>query len=221
MNPSDPIVDRIAAIRQELPATVRLIAVSKYTTAEAMAVAYQAGIRDFGESRVQDVPAKQAALAGLPGITWHLIGHLQSNKARRAVELFDWIHSIDSLKLLQQVDRLAIELDKTPSICLQVKMQSDPNKYGWNVSELTEEWSAIRQFQQVKIQGLMTIAPLGLTREQLTDLFAKVVALKHRISHEFHVDLPELSMGMSQDYPLAVAVGATMIRIGSKIFTDP
>jgi PLP dependent protein len=220
MNPSDPIVDRIAAIRQELPTTVRLIAVSKYTTATAMASAYQAGVRDFGESRVQDIPAKQAALAGLPGITWHLIGHLQSNKARKAVELFDWIHSIDSLKLLQQVDRLAIELGKTPSVCLQVKMQPDPHKYGWNVSDLAEEWSAIRLCQQVKIQGLMTIAPLGLTGEQLTDLFTKVVALKHTISHKFNVELPELSMGMSQDYPLAVAAGATMVRIGSKIFAD-
>jgi PLP dependent protein len=220
MNPSDPIVDRISAIRQKLPATVRLIAVSKYTTVEAMKVAYQAGIRDFGESRVQDVPAKQAALADLPGITWHLIGHLQSNKARKAVEIFDWIHSIDSLKLLQQVDRLALELGKTPAVCLQVKIRPDPDKYGWDAADLLTEWSAIRQCQQVNLQGLMTIAPLGLTGEQLTDLFTKVVALKHAISREFGVELPELSMGMSQDYPLAVATGATMVRIGSKIFAN-
>jgi PLP dependent protein len=218
MNPSDPIVDRISAIRQELPTTVRLIAVSKYTTAEAMAVAYQAGIRDFGESRVQDIPAKQAALADLPGITWHLIGHLQSNKARKAVELFDWIHSIDSLKLLQQVDRLAIELGKTPSVCLQVKMQPDPDKYGWNVSDLAEEWSAIRLCQQVNLQGLMTIAPLGLNCEELTDLFTKVVQLRQELCLQGAENLLELSMGMSDDYPLAVAAGATMVRIGSGIF---
>jgi PLP dependent protein len=218
MNLSNSIVDRIAALRQQLPTTVRLIAVSKYTTPEAMAIAYQAGVRDFGESRVQDVPPKQAALAHLPGITWHLIGHLQSNKARKAVEIFDWIHSIDSLRLLQQVDRLALELGKQPNVCLQVKMQPDPHKHGWEVADLWQDWAAIAQCQQVQVRGLMTIAPLGLTPEQLTNLFTQVVNLRQQISKEFTVNLPELSMGMSEDYAFAVSAGTTMVRIGSKIF---
>jgi PLP dependent protein len=218
MSASNPIASNIAAIRQQLPAQVRLIAVSKYTSIEQMRWAYEAGIRDFGESRVPEVAAKQEALADLPGICWHLIGHLQTNKARKAVQLFDWIHSVDSLRLLAQIDRVAGELGKRPAICLQVKILPDPDKYGWSVAEMHTDWPQIQNFTQVDLRGLMAIAPLGLTSSQLTDMFRAVARLRQQLSQQFQQELPELSMGMSDDYLLAVAAGSTMIRIGSKIF---
>jgi PLP dependent protein len=218
MSASNPIASNIAAIRQQLPAQVRLIAVSKYTSIEQMRWAYAAGIRDFGESRVPEVAAKQEALADLPGICWHLIGHLQTNKARKAVQLFDWIHSVDSLRLLAQIDHVAGELGKRPALCLQVKVLPDPDKYGWSVAEMHTDWPQIQNFTQVDLRGLMAIAPLGLTSSQLTDMFRAVAHLRQQLSQQFQQELPELSMGMSDDYSLAVAEGSTMIRIGSKIF---
>ncbi len=215
---SNPIAANIVAIRQQLPATVRLIAVSKYTTPEQMRWAYAAGIRDFGESRVLEVVEKQAALADLPGIAWHLIGHLQTNKVRKAVQLFDWIHSVDSLRLLEQIDRQALDLGKHPSICLQVKLLPDPDKFGWSADEVITDFPQIQNFTNVDLRGLMAIAPLGLNSSQLSGLFGAVTRLRQQICQQFDRELPELSMGMSEDYELAVAEGSTMIRIGSKIF---
>src|SRR4028118_2258788 len=114
------IAERIANIRQQLPAGVRLIAVTKQVPVDAMREAYAAGIRDFGESRIQEAELKQSQLQDLPDITWHLIGHLQSNKARKALEQFHWIHSCDSLNLAQRLNRLAAELSLRPKVCLQV-----------------------------------------------------------------------------------------------------
>jgi PLP dependent protein len=216
---SNPIAANIAAIRQQLPAQVRLVAVSKYTTVQKMRWAYEAGIRDFGESRVQEVADKQADLADLPGIVWHLIGHLQTNKVRKAVQLFDWIHSVDSLRLLEQIDRQSLDLGKHPSICLQVKLLPDPDKFGWSAAGLITDFPQIQNFTQVDLRGLMAIAPLGLTQRQLTVMFGQVAQLRQKLAEQFNKPLPELSMGMSEDYFLAVEQGATMVRIGSKIFS--
>jgi PLP dependent protein len=216
---SNPIAANIVAIRQQLPAHVRLIAVSKYTTPEKMRWAYEAGIRDFGESRVLEVAEKQSALADLPGITWHLIGHLQTNKVRKAVQLFDWIHSVDSLRLLEQIDRQALELGKRPSICLQVKVLPDPDKFGWSTEEVITDFPQIQNFTHVDLRGLMAIAPLGLNSSQLSGLFGAVARLRQQLCQQFSQELPELSMGMSEDYELAVSAGATVVRIGSIIFS--
>jgi PLP dependent protein len=214
------VTQRIAEITQELPNTVRLIAVTKGVSVELMRSAYQVGVRDFGESRVPEAIDKQAALADLPDICWHMIGHLQTNKARKALQIFDWIHAVDSLKLLQQLERIAKELQVRPAICLQVKIWPDPQKYGWSVEELLVDLMAIDQCQQLQIQGLMAIAPLGLTPEESKDFFTELRKLRDRISQSDwqHVALKELSMGMSNDYPSAVESGATIIRVGSKIF---
>jgi PLP dependent protein len=214
------VTQRIAEIRQELPTTVRLIAVTKGVPVAMMRSAYEAGVRDFGESRVLEAIDKQAALADLPDICWHMIGHLQTNKARKTLQIFDWIHSVDSLKLLQNLERIAKELDVRPSICLQVKIWPDPQKYGWSVTELLADLQAIDLCQQLYIQGLMAIAPMGLTSDESKAFFLELTQLRDQISHHNwqHIDLPELSMGMSNDYQLAVASGATMIRVGSKIF---
>ncbi len=214
------VIQRIAEIRQELPTTVRLIAVTKGVSVDLMRLAYTAGIRDFGESRVPEAINKQTALADLPDICWHLIGHLQTNKARKALQIFDWIQAVDSLKLLQHLERIAGELELRPAICLQVKIWPDPQKYGWAVSELLADLEMIDRCQHLKIQGLMAIAPLGLQAEESRHFFLALQQLRDDISHLDwqHIALKELSMGMSNDYPSAVASGSTMVRIGSKIF---
>ncbi len=216
------IAANIETIRQNLPASVKLVAVSKQASVAQMREAYAVGIRDFGESRIQDTQTKQQELTDLPDLCWHLIGHLQGNKVRKALELFDWIHSVDSLRLLQQIDRVATELDISPNICLQVKILPDPDKYGWTIPELFTDLPAINQCQQLNIVGLMAIPPLGLTSIQTTQLFEQARDLCHQINQQpaSSLQLSELSMGMSGDYLPAIAAGATMIRPGSIIFRD-
>jgi PLP dependent protein len=212
------IAHNIETIRRDLPDSVRLMAVSKQVSVDLMREAYAVGIRDFGESRIQEAEAKQRSLADLPDLCWHLIGHLQGNKVRKAVQIFNWIHSIDSIKLLMQVDRVANELAITPNICLQVKVLPDPDKYGWTIPELLTDLAAISSCQHLNISGLMAIPPLGLTTAQTQQFFERVRDLRQEIAGQ--LQLSELSMGMSGDYPQAIAAGATIIRLGSIIFGD-
>jgi PLP dependent protein len=216
------IAQNIETIRRDLPDSVRLMAVSKQVSTALIREAYATGIRDFGESRIQEAQIKQQELADLPDICWHLIGHLQGNKVRKAVEIFDWIHSVDSLKLLQQIDRVCTELHKTPNICLQVKILPDPDKYGWTTAQLLADLPQIADCKQLKVCGLMAIPPLGLTSDQTQHLFLQAQDLLKTIDQHPELDLQmsELSMGMSGDYKLAVSAGSTMIRLGSILFGD-
>lgn len=221
MNESNSIAQRLAAIRQEISPAVKLVAVSKGATTEQMRAAHAAGQRDFGESRIQATIEKQAALADLPDICWHMIGQLQSNKVRKAVQMFEVIHSVDSLKLCQQIDRVAGELDKSPQVFLQVKMLPDPQKSGWSEADLLMDLPEINKCEFLQISGLMSIAPLGLNTQELLNLFASVTSLQNKINQYNYpsINLQCLSMGMSQDYRLATEAGSTIIRVGSKIFT--
>lgn len=216
---SDKVRDRIAEITKDLPPSVKLVAVSKYASVSAIRVAYAAGIKDFGESRVQDAMQKQQELQGLKDLSWHFIGQIQSNKAKLVVQRFDWIHSLDRLGLAQQLNRLVAELGKSPKICLQVKMAADPNKAGWAEHELLADLGAIQQCQNLNIVGLMTILPVGLNETQAFDLFMKTANLAMRMRSQGWSNLQHLSMGMSGDYDIAVKAGATLIRVGTKIFT--
>lgn len=216
------ITERIANIRQQLPPGVRLIAVTKQVSVDAMREAYAAGVRDFGESKVQEAEAKLAQLGDLPDLNWHLIGHLQSNKAKKAVEHFQWIHACDSLNLAQRLNRLAVELSLRPKICLQVKVAPDPNKYGWTVPELLADLSELDQCDALNIQGLMTILPLGLSEQESLEVFERTRELAEKIRQQnwSNLQMQELSMGMSDDYLLAVQAGATMVRLGRIIFGE-
>ena len=158
----ESIAERITNIRSNLPESVRLIAVTKQVSVDTIRTAYAAGIRDFGENRVQEAEAKQAQLQDLPNITWHLIGHLQTNKAVKALKQFQWIHSVDSLKLARPLNALSEEFSCSPNICLQVKILPDPHKYGWSMAELMSDLAELNQCQNLKIKGLMTIPPLSL-----------------------------------------------------------
>jgi pyridoxal phosphate enzyme (YggS family) len=214
------ISERIDTIRASLPASVRLIAVSKQVPTELMREAYRAGIRDFGENRIQEATSKQAELQDLPDITWHFIGHLQSNKAKKALELFDWIHSVDNLNLAQRLDTLAQQMEVSPLVCLQVKILPDPNKSGWMIPELLADLAELNQCKNLQIQGLMTIPPLSLDSEQISQVFRRTQQLAVEISSQnwSHIKMQHLSMGMSGDYQLAVSAGATMVRLGTVLF---
>jgi pyridoxal phosphate enzyme (YggS family) len=216
------IAGRVFQIRQTLPPSVRLIAVSKQVSIAAMREAYAAGIRDFGESRVQEAEEKRRQLQDLPDITWHLIGHLQSNKVQRALEVFHWIHSVDSLKLAERLNRFAEGYEQKPRVCLQVKLLPDPNKTGWSVGGLLADLSQLDQLEHLAICGLMTILPLGLSAAEGLEVFLQTRNLADSICQKDwqRIQLHELSMGMSNDYAIAVQAGATMVRLGRILFGD-
>ncbi len=219
---SSSIHERIANVRANLPTSVRLIAVTKQVSTDVMRAAYAAGIRDFGENRIQEAIAKQAELQNLTDITWHFIGHLQSNKAKKALENFTWIHSVDNLKLAQRLNELAQQLGVSPYVCLQVKILPDPNKSGWNVPQLLADLPALNQCKNLQIQGLMTIPPFGLSDSECLDVFHRTRELAKEIHEQNwpHIQMQHLSMGMSGDYELAVQAGATMIRLGTILFGE-
>ncbi len=221
-SPTSSIGDRITQIRQTLPDSVRLIAVTKQVSVEAIRAAYAAGVRDFGENRVQEAEAKQAELQDLTDITWHLIGHLQTNKAAKAITQFQWIHSIDSLKLAQKLDQLAADLPQPPRLCLQVKILPDPDKFGWSIPELLNDLPQLDQCPHLNIVGLMAIPPLGLDEAQTRSLFDQTRDLAAQIRQQpwQRIQMQELSMGMSGDYPIAIAAGSTAIRLGRTLFGD-
>ncbi|HEY9645371.1 MAG TPA: YggS family pyridoxal phosphate-dependent enzyme [Chroococcidiopsis sp.] len=219
---SDAIADRLSVIRQNIPDSVRLIAVSKQMPVEAIRAAYAAGLRDFGESRIQEAEAKQDALRDLTDITWHLIGHLQSNKAAKAIELFQWIHSVDDLKLAQRLNQLASDRTAKPSVCLQVKIVPDPNKFGWTVPDLLNDLPALAQCTHLNVVGLMVIPPYGLPADETLSIFNQARQLAEKIRQQSwpNLTMDQLSMGMSDDYPLAIQAGSTLVRLGRILFGE-
>lgn len=221
----EAIAQHINTLRSTIPPQVRLIAVSKQMPASAIRAAYEAGIRDFGESRIQEALGKQDELQDLQDITWHLIGHLQSNKAAKALERFDWIHSLDSLKLAQRLNTLAAErsFDRSlPKFCVQIKFRPDPNKYGWEPDPFLADLPTLATLSHLEIAGLMTIPPLGLTDSETQAVFEEANQFAQKIQQQDYPNLrmTELSMGMSGDYALAIAAGATMVRLGRILFGE-
>jgi len=196
----------------QLPSHTRLLAVSKGHPASSIRALAQAGQRSFGESRLQEATAKQQELADGVDLDWHFIGRLQANKVRPVLKQFSTIHSVDSLALAERISRIAGEEGLLPSIFLQVKLRPDPNKGGLSVEELEREWPRLEQLPNLRIVGLMTMAPLGVEGADRQALFAECSALAQRLG------LAELSMGMSGDWPEAAAAGSTWVRVGSALF---
>lgn len=215
------ISHQIASIMLEISPSVRLVAITKQVGIEPMREAYAAGIRDFGENRLQEALTKQEQL-DLADLSWHFIGHIQKNKAKKIVEHFDWIHSVDSLALATRLDRLAGELNLRPKALLQVKILPDPDKYGWTVAELWQDLRQLNQCQHLDVRGLMTILPLGLTSDEVLQAFKDLRTLAKTIAEKDYANLSmqELSMGMSGDYKWALEAGATQIRLGRIIFGE-
>lgn len=211
-DPGLSLADRLEWFRSRLPAHCHLLAVSKGQPVERLRDAVRSGQRSFGESRLQEALSKQEALSDLPPLDWHFIGRLQANKARAVLRHFGTIHSLDSLPLAERLDRIAREEGLRPKVFLQVKLRPDPAKTGFSADELRAAWPTLRRLTALEPVGLMTIAPLGLMKDQHQALFEDCRALAAELG------LPQLSMGMSGDWPEAVNAGSTWLRLGSALF---
>ena len=200
---------------------VKIIAVTKYFGLKAILAGYEAGLREFGESRAVEAIKKIEQLPSevRENSTFHFIGHLQSNKADKVVKFFDVIHSIDSLKIAHAVSKSACSLNKREKVLLQVNNAGEEQKSGYTKEQLKKDMPELLSLEGIDIIGLMNMAPLGASAELLQTLFADISLYRKELEREFNVILPELSMGMSDDYKIAVQNGATMIRIGRKLFT--
>jgi len=196
------------------PDEITLIAVSKTFPAEAIRTAYRAGLRDFGENYVQEFEAKTAALEELPGARFHLIGHLQSNKARRAVQLFDSIQTVDSLRLARRLEEAVASSrpERKLPVMIEVKLSPEESKAGVTPEQLSELVEALRACPHLQLTGLMTMPPYSEHAEDSRPYFRRLRALAQLYR------LPQLSMGMSHDFEVAIEEGATHVRIGTALF---
>ena len=197
------------------------MAVSKTVSAERIRVAAAAGFEAFGENRVQERASKAEALEGMAG-EWHLVGPLQSNKARRAVELFDVIQSVDSLDLARRLDRLAAEVRPGTRlrVLLQANVDDDPAKSGFDTADLERDLPAILELPAIAVKGLMTVGRQVESAEDARPTFAALRVLSERLRGRHATLGAALSMGMTEDYPIAVEEGATIVRIGRAIFGE-
>jgi hypothetical protein len=199
---------------------VALLAISKTFPQELVSQAIAAGLTKFGENRVQEAETKIPAFAGLPGLEWHLVGHLQSNKARRAVELFDMIHSVDSYKLAERLNRICLELKKKISVLIQVDLGGEETKFGADPNQLQELAGSVSQLPGLRLDGLMTIPPFFENPDEVRPFFARLRELRDSVeaAQPGCLGQQHLSMGMSHDFEAAIREGATIVRIGTAIF---
>ncbi len=198
------------------PDDVQLIAVSKTHDAERVQAAYEAGQQIFGETRVQEARAKIPLLPS--AARWHFIGRLQKNKVRHALPLFELFHSIDSLELAENMNRIADEEGLHPQALLEVNMAGEGSKIGFAPDILRAQFEAIHSLGRITLEGLMTIPPLAPEAEASRKYFVALCELRDQLEQEFQVKLPQLSMGMSNDFVVAIEEGATMVRVGTAIF---
>ena len=195
---------------------VELVAVSKTHPPESVHEALDAGQLLFGESRVQEARAKIPMLPGRA--RWHFIGHLQKNKVRHALPIFELFHGIDSLELARDVDRIAEEAGAFPKVLLEVNVAGEASKFGFTPERVRAQLEELLALNRVQIEGLMTIAPFAPEAEPSRKHFAALRELRDRLQTEFRVPLPRLSMGMSGDFTVAIEEGATLVRVGTAIF---
>jgi len=201
-------------LKNKIPSNVNILAVSKGFKSQEIKTIQNLGQNDFGESKFQEGFDKQLILKDLKQINWHFIGRIQSNKVRKIVQNFKYIHSVDSFEKLQRISNISFEEKKYPSILLQVKFSDDPTKGGFNPETLIMKWREIQEFKNFKLTGLMTINPKGLSSKENRELFKKCRALADSLQ------LQDCSMGMSGDWEEAVDAGSTWLRLGSLIFGD-
>ena len=236
------ITENIQEVRQRIvdacaksgrhPDEVTLIAVSKTNPPEALIKALTAGAQHFGENRVEEaeskIPIVNAQVSKPP--TWHMIGHVQSRKAKEVVPLFQYVHSVDTLKLAQKFSTLSMEQGKQLNVLLEINVSGEEAKHGfvavnWAMDEVVrrELWSQIEQvlaLPGLHICGLMTMAPIVADPEEARPVFASLSKLRQAFQSDFSVTLPDLSMGMTDDYPVAIEEGATFVRVGRAIFGE-
>ena len=223
---------RLAAVQERIaraaegvrrdPAGILLLAVTKIFPAETIRNAYDLGLRDFGENYVQEFETKAPELKDLAAARFHFVGHLQSNKSKLAVQYFDLVQSVDSEKLLNHLDRAAAELGKVLPVLLQINAGNDPAKFGADLADAPRLVEIALTKKNLRVDGLMTIAPLGATPDETAAhaqrTFANLRLLRDDLAARFATPLRELSMGMTADLALAVAAGSTMVRVGTALY---
>jgi pyridoxal phosphate enzyme (YggS family) len=200
------------------PDEIELVAISKTHDADKVRAAQEAGQTLFGESRVQEARAKIPELPS--SLRWHFVGHLQKNKIRYALPLFELFHGIDSLNLARDLNRIAEEDGMHPRILLEVNVAGEGSKFGFKPETLRQEMEQLLSLGRLSIEGLMTIPPLAEKAEPSRKFFVDLRELRNALETVFDMKLPRLSMGMTNDFPVAVEEGATLIRVGTAIFGE-
>ena len=217
----ETIKQNLLQIQEEIaPYRANIIAVTKYFAEDAIIQAYNAGLRDFAESRVIEASEK---IDNLPqeikeNSKFHFIGHLQTNKVKRVIEVFDYIHSVDSVKLAEKISEEAGKIGKVQKILIQINNANEEQKFGFSPEDAFENFEQILNLKNLEIVGVMNMAPFGAEEKELERLFSEIVQIKQELENKFNCELKEVSMGMSQDYKIAAQQGATMLRIGRKLF---
>jgi pyridoxal phosphate enzyme (YggS family) len=215
------IRERIAKAAERVgrdPLSVKLVGVTKGQPPEAVSQAAQAGLNLFGESKVQEAKSKIPLCPGR--LQWHMIGHLQSNKCRDAVDLFGMIQSVDSLHLAEEINRRAEQASRSIPVLLEVNIVGEASKFGYKPGQLLRELKSLDALRRLEIHGLMTIPPWSPLAERSRPTFRKLAELRAQCEQVLGAPLPQLSMGMSGDFETAVEEGATMVRIGTAIFGE-
>ena len=217
----ETIKKNLLQIQEDIaPYRPNIIAVTKYFDGNAIIEAYNAGLRNFGESRVIEASEK---INNLPqeirkNSTFHFIGHLQTNKVKKAIEIFDYIHSVDSVKLAEKISEEAGEIGKVQKILVQINNAGEEQKFGFSKDEIFDVFARIIKLKNLEIKGVMNMAPLGAPDNELTKLFREIREIRDNLEKKFDCKLNDISMGMSQDYKIAAREGSTMLRIGRKLF---
>ena len=211
-------IARAAAKSGRTTDDVELVAITKTHPADKVREAIETGQTLFGESRVQEARAKIPELPS--NLRWHFVGHLQKNKIRHALPLFEMIHSVDSLALAQDINRTAEEDGMHPRVLLEVNVAGEGSKFGFSPDKLSDQMEELLALPRLSILGLMTIPPLAEEAEASRKYFVQLREMRDRLQTEFRVDLAQLSMGMTQDFPIAVEEGATLVRVGTAIFGE-
>lgn len=213
------IKENYRRIQSEIP-NAKIIAVTKYVDTEKVVEAYQAGLRDFGENRLQDAEKKMKELPEEinQNITWHFLGHLQTNKAKKVTGSFGYIHSVDSIKLAQILSESAQEKAISQKILIQVNISGEQTKFGFSADELKTSFEELINLKNIEIVGLMTMAPFAEDENVQRQTFKGLRELRNKLQTEYKINIPELSMGMSNDYRVAYSEGATIVRIGRALF---
>ena len=222
------ILDNLERVREQIAQTaakagrdvkdVELVAIAKTHPAEKVREAVEGGQTLFGESRVQEARAKITELSS--NLRWHFVGHLQKNKVRQALPLFEMIHSVDSFALAQDINRIAEEEGLFPRVLLEVNVAGEGSKFGFAPDDLREQMELLLALPRLSIDGLMCIPPLALESEDSRKFFVQVRELRDSLEKEFNMKLPQLSMGMTQDFPIGIQEGATLVRVGTAIFGE-
>jgi len=211
-------IKKAASSVNKNPEEIKLVAVTKTATTEQIEEAINAGVKIIGENRVQDTKEKYQIFTA--DLEWHLIGHLQTNKAKYAVEIFDCIHSLDSIKLAQEIDKRSLQFGKIKDVLVEVNVSGEESKYGIKPEEVEPFLKGISEFPRIRVRGLMTIAPIVEDKEKIRPYFRKLQELSKEIKSKNieNVKMDYLSMGMTEDFEIAIEEGANMVRIGRGIF---